>query len=77
MTVRGRSRVDDQPGRPVKPTGQSMAYQLTALGISGVGAAQGASDREARVAEIAWLQRFAGSLRAGRTWPEHANEVKI
>lgn len=34
MTTRGHARPDDAPGRPANHNGQSMAYQLTSLGIS-------------------------------------------
>ncbi|BBX45787.1 PadR family transcriptional regulator [Mycobacterium cookii] len=34
MTTRGHVPPDDEPGRPARHDGQSMAYQLTALGIS-------------------------------------------
>src|ERR1700730_15302442 len=34
MTMRGHARPTDAPGRPAKLDGQSMAYQLTSLGIS-------------------------------------------
>jgi hypothetical protein len=34
MTSQGHARPDDEPGRPAKQDGQSMAYQLTPLGIS-------------------------------------------
>jgi DNA-binding PadR family transcriptional regulator len=34
MTMRGHARPNDEPGRPAKQDGQSMAYQLTSLGIS-------------------------------------------
>src|ERR1700744_4314055 len=35
--MRGHARPNDEPGRPAKLDGQSMAYQLTALGISVLG----------------------------------------
>jgi DNA-binding PadR family transcriptional regulator len=34
MTMRGHARPDEAPGRPAELNGQSMAYQLTSLGIS-------------------------------------------
>src|ERR1700678_4818749 len=34
MTMRGTARPNDEPGRPAKLDGQSMAYQLNSLGIS-------------------------------------------
>src|SRR6202044_734364 len=34
MTTRGHARPNDEPGRPAKLDGQSMAYQLNSLGIS-------------------------------------------
>ena len=34
MTMRGHAQPNDEPGRPAKLDGQSMAYQLTSLGIS-------------------------------------------
>jgi hypothetical protein len=34
MTMRGHARPNGEPGRPAKLDGQSMAYQLTSLGIS-------------------------------------------
>src|ERR1700684_1877703 len=34
MTMRGHARPNDEPGRPAKLDGQSMAYQLNSLGIS-------------------------------------------
>jgi len=34
MTTRGHARPDDEPGRPAEQDGQSMAYQLTSMGIS-------------------------------------------
>src|ERR1700684_1152009 len=33
MTMRGHARPNDEPGRPAKLDGQSMAYQLNSLGI--------------------------------------------
>src|SRR3984957_20612199 len=34
MTMRVHARPNDEPGRPAELDGQSMAYQLTSLGIS-------------------------------------------
>jgi DNA-binding PadR family transcriptional regulator len=34
MTMRGHARPNDETGRPAELDGQSMAYQLTSLGIS-------------------------------------------
>src|ERR1700728_1625946 len=34
MTMRGHAQPNDEPGRPAELDGQSMAYQLTSLGIS-------------------------------------------
>jgi DNA-binding PadR family transcriptional regulator len=34
MTMRGHAQPNDEPGRPAKLDGQSMAYQLSSLGIS-------------------------------------------
>src|SRR6201996_9424625 len=39
--MRGHAGPNDEPGRPAKLDGQSMAYQLTALGISVLGLLRG------------------------------------
>ena len=41
MTMRGHARPNDEPRRPAKLDGQSMAYQLTSLGISVLALLQG------------------------------------
>jgi hypothetical protein len=62
MTMRGHARPDDEPGWPAKLDGQSMAYQLTSLGISVLAFEYLLATTQA---ELSWLRSFADSMRSG------------